>query len=88
MAQIIVPRRTDDWLRDGVFTLRAYKYFEDTAAQVNTTTEEVATVAFNQSFSAQLQQIRKELNGLPEFTVDTTGFTTDTTLITTDKVIA
>ena len=88
MAQIIVPRRTDDWLRDGVFTLRAYKYFEDTAAQVNTTTEEIATVAFNQSFSAQLQQIRKELNGLPEFTVDTTGFTTDTTLITTDKVIA
>jgi hypothetical protein len=88
MAQIIVPRRTDDWFKDGFFTLRAYRYFEDTAAQVNTTTADITAVAFNQSFPAQLQQIRKELNGLPEFTVDTTGFTTDTTLITTDKVTA
>lgn len=34
------------------------------------------------------QQIKKELAGLPEFTVDTTGFTADSTLITADKVIA
>jgi hypothetical protein len=88
MAEIIVPRRTDDWFRDGVFTLRAYRYFEDISSQVNTTAEEVAAVAFNQSFSSQLQQIRKELNGLPEFTVDTTGFTADSTFITADKVIA
>lgn len=40
------------------------------------------------SFNAQVQQLQKELDGLPEFTIDTTGFTTDTTLITTDKVIA
>ena len=39
-------------------------------------------------FSSQVQWMQKQINGLSEFTVDTTGFTTDTTLITTDKVIA
>ena len=38
--------------------------------------------------STQLQFLQQQINGLPEFTVDTTGFTTDTTLITTDKVAA
>lgn len=37
------------------------------------------------SFSALLQQATKQLGGLPEFTIDTTGFTIDTALITTDK---
>jgi len=40
------------------------------------------------NFSSVLQQVTKRLDGLPEFTIDTTGFTTDTTFITTDKVIA
>lgn len=40
------------------------------------------------SFNNQIQDIRKELEGKPEFTIDTTGFTTDTTLITADKVLA
>ena len=40
------------------------------------------------NFSSVLQQVTKQLNGLPEFTIDTSGFTTDTTFITTDKVIA
>lgn len=40
------------------------------------------------SFSAILQQITKQLDGLSEFTIDTTGFTTDLTFITIDKVIA
>jgi len=39
-------------------------------------------------FSAQVQFLQQQIDGLPEFTIDTTGFTTDTTLITTDKVIA
>lgn len=39
-------------------------------------------------FNSQVQQLRKELDGLPEFTVDTSGFTTDLSFITTDKVIA
>ena len=40
------------------------------------------------SLSPIVQQTIKELNGLPELTIDTTGFTTDLTTITTDKVIA
>lgn len=40
------------------------------------------------SFSAILQQTIKRLDGLPEFTIDTTGFTTDSTFITADKVTA
>jgi hypothetical protein len=39
-------------------------------------------------FSSMIQQIQKELEGLPEFTVDTTGFTADLTFITADKAIA
>ena len=42
----------------------------------------------NNSFSSQVQQIQKEIDGLPEFTIDTSGFTTDLSFITTDKVIA
>ena len=40
------------------------------------------------SFSPIIQQTIKRLNGLPEFTIDTSGFTTDLTFINTDKVIA
>lgn len=39
-------------------------------------------------FNSQVQFLQQQLDGLPEFTIDTTGFTTDTTFITTDKVIA
>lgn len=39
-------------------------------------------------FSSQTQWLQKQIDGMPEFTIDTTGFTTDTTFITTDKVIA
>lgn len=37
------------------------------------------------SLDSNLQQVIKRLNGLPQFTIDTTGFTVDTTLITVDK---
>ena len=39
-------------------------------------------------FSSQTQFLQTQIDGLPEFTMDTTGFTADTTFITTDKVIA
>ena len=39
-------------------------------------------------FSSQVQWLQQQINGLPDFTIDTTGFTTDITFITTDKVIA
>jgi len=40
------------------------------------------------NFSSVLQQVTKELAGLPEFTMETTGFTMDSTEFTMDKVIA
>jgi hypothetical protein len=40
------------------------------------------------NMSTQVQFLQQQLNGLPEFTIDTTGFTIDTTFITTDKAIA
>ena len=88
MANIIVPNRQDWMDEEGNFTLQALRFFEDLSEQTNDTTGEVESGGSVSSFSAQLQQVRKELNGLPEFTIDTTGFTTDTTFITTDKVIA
>jgi hypothetical protein len=39
-------------------------------------------------YNSMIQQIQKELAGLPEFTMDTTGFTMDSTKFTMDKVIA
>jgi len=39
-------------------------------------------------FNSQVQFLQQQINGLPEFTIDTSGFTTDLTFITTDKVIA
>jgi len=39
-------------------------------------------------FDSYAQQAVKIAEGLPEFTIDTTGFTFDTTKITFDKVIA
>ena len=39
----------------------------------------------NNSFSSQLQQLQKEIDGLPKFTCDTTGFTADSTDWTADK---
>ena len=38
--------------------------------------------------SSQTQWLKQQIDGLPEFTIDTSGFTTDTSLITADKVIA
>ena len=38
--------------------------------------------------STQVQFLQRQLDGLPEFTMDTEGFTMDTTDFTMDKVIA
>jgi hypothetical protein len=47
-----------------------------------------STTIVNSGYSSQIQFLQQQLNGLPEFTIDTSGFTTDLTFITTDKVIA
>lgn len=86
MANIIVPRRKQEWFdKDGDFTHQAFRFFEELADISNETSSEIASAGFISSFGAQVQQLRKELNGPPELTVDTTGFTTDTIFITTDK---
>lgn len=38
--------------------------------------------------SSQVQFLQKQIDGLPEFTMDTQGFTMDSTEFTMDKVIA
>jgi hypothetical protein len=43
---------------------------------------------FISSSESLTQWAQKNIEGLPEFTVDTTGFTSDTTLITTDKLLS
>jgi len=40
------------------------------------------------NMATQVQFLQQQINGLPEFTIDTSGFTTDLTFITTDKVVA
>ena len=87
MADIIVPRRREDFFNaNGDPTLRFIRFLEDVANTSNETTSTVASAGFISSMNAQIQQLRKESDGLPVFTTDTTGFTTDTTQITTDKV--
>ena len=88
MANILVPSRQDFFDKDGNFTLVAFRFFEDITELANETSVVVESSGSTSNFSAQTQQIRKELNGLPEFTIDTSGFTTDLTFITADKVIA
>ena len=40
------------------------------------------------NLSAQVQFLQQQIDGLPEFTMDTTGFTMDSTEWTMDKVLA
>jgi len=89
MAEIIIPRRGERLLdENGQPTLRFSNWIELISQQTNSTTDDVDQAAFVSSFSAQLQQTVKELAGLPEFTMETTGFTMDSTEFTMDKVIA
>ena len=86
---IIVPRRREYFFNDrGDPTLRFIRFLEELTESTNDTSDTVEASAFVAGFSAQVQQLRLELNGLPEFTIDTSGFTTDLSFITTDKAIA
>lgn len=87
---IIIPRRREDFFnpKTGEPTHRFIRWIELVTQQTNDITDDVAEIAPATFFSSQLQQLREELDGLPEFTIDTSGFTTDLTFITTDKAIA
>ena len=89
MAKIIVPRRKQEWFdKDGNFTHQAFRFFEELTEVTNESSEEIDVSASIQSFSSQSQWLQQQIDGLPEFTIDTTGFTFDSTKITFDKVIA
>ena len=86
---IIVPRRREDFFDErGDPTLRFTRWMELVTSQTNASSVELNVIGSPQAFNAQAQWMQKQIDGLPEFTIDTSGFTTDITLITTDKVIA
>jgi len=86
MTDIIVPRRGEKLLdENGEPTLRFIRWMEDLTGNSNLSGSELSAI---QSFSTQAQWLQRQIDGLPQLTVDTTGFTIDTTIITTDKVIA
>lgn len=93
---VVVPRRREDFFdNNGNPTLRFTRFLESLTDTTNTTSTVVddTTSAINEipiysGFMAQLQFLQRQFDGLPEFTIDTSGFTTDLTFITTDKVIA
>ena len=60
----------------------------DNTDLINENTDAINEVPIYSGFMAQVQFLQRQLDGLPELTIDTSGFTTDTTFITTDKVIA
>lgn len=89
MVDIIVPRRREDFFDDkGEPTFRLIKWMELVTQSNNDNTTIIEQTGASMSFSAQAQQQSRELDGLPEFTMDATGFTMDTTEFTMDKVIA
>ena len=89
MATIIVPRRREDFFNDrGDPTQRFVTWMELVTESNNDTVTTIINADKGAPFGPQIQQILKELAGLPDFTVDTTGFTADSTFITADKVIA
>jgi hypothetical protein len=48
----------------------------------------VTNVQESNRYTSNIQQLQKQLDGLPLFTIDTTGFTSDLTFLTADKVTA
>jgi hypothetical protein len=60
----------------------------DNTDLINDNTDLINETPVYSGFMAQIQFLQRQFDGLPEFTIDTSGFTTDSTFITTDKVIA
>jgi hypothetical protein len=89
MTVIITPRRRDEFFdKDGNFTHQAIRFFEDLTEITNESAAEISLLARVQAFNSQSQWLQKQINGLPEFTMETTGFTMDSTEWTMDKVLA
>ena len=86
MTDIIPPRRREEFFdKDGNPTIRFSRWMEDVTGTTNNSNDSISGIS---SFNSQAQWLQQQINGLPEFTMDTTGFTMDTTDFTMDKVIA
>ena len=95
MADIIPPRRRDDWFTpSGELTLRALRFFEsltETSNETTTIVDEITTIInesteeINGTLTAKLLTLQKQVgSGIP-LTIDTTGFTVDTTFQFTEQ---
>jgi hypothetical protein len=88
MANIVPPRRREDWFEvNGQPTLRLIRFFEsltessnDTTTIINNSTEET-----NGALSAKLAMLQMQVGSGVPLTIDTTGFTVDTTFQFTDQ---
>ena len=86
MTDIITPKREERLFKEnGEPTLRFITWIESITGTTNTSNDMLSSI---HSFTAQSQWLQQQIDGLPEFTMDTEGFTMDTTDFTMDKVIA
>ena len=60
----------------------------DNTDLINALIQQLTEATNPSAYNAQSQWLQMQIDGLPEFTIDTTGFTFDSTKITFDKVIA
>ena len=101
---IVPRRREDFFDNNGDPTLRFIRFLEsltnttnetviisvDQSEEIQENTDDIASLKSSISANtySQIQFLQQQIDGLPEFTIDTTGFTVDSTLITADKVVA
>lgn len=83
--QITPPRRAEDFFDSrGEPTLRFTRFLEELASQSNVTVS--ATNNANQATNSAISQhLQRQMDGLPKFTMDSTGFTMDSTQWSMDK---
>ena len=87
--KIIVPRRRQDWFTDsGDLTLRALKFFENSATVTNNTTTIINQTTGQASLNAILIRLQKQVGSGQVLTIDTSGFTVDTSFQFTDQAEA
>jgi len=85
---IVITDNTEDIAENTLNIAINAGAISDNTDLININTGLIDEIPVYSGFMAQLQFLQRQFDGLPEFTIDTSGFTTDTTLITTDKVIA
>lgn len=88
--QRIPPQFLKDPATRGFFerlNFNLFQLWKRTGGSIDLVAETESSTNASVAMSA-ITQLRAEIDGLPEFTMDTTGFTWDSTELTFDKVIA